>query len=83
MNVMKTAMLFIIGSLFVWNKNYAQTATRIPITTIVPSINTGQNYSPWLNDNTSSLISNVWGSSNMQYIDVKAKSADQIERSAK
>jgi endoglucanase len=73
MNVMKTAMLFIIGSLFVWNKNYAQTATRIPITTIVPSINTGQNYSPWLNDYTSSLISNVWTSSNMQYIDVKAK----------
>ena len=54
---------------------YSQTASRVSISSITPSINTGQDYSPWLNDDTTSLVADVWTSGNMQYIDVKLKLA--------
>lgn len=47
----------------------AQKPQRINITSITPSINTGQDYSPWLNDNTDNLVTDVW-QDNMKYIDV-------------
>ena len=42
----------------------------IGITLITPSVNTGQDYSPWLDDNLNNLVQNNWNSSNFQYIDV-------------
>jgi uncharacterized protein YjdB len=73
MGLTKTVMFIIVACLCIVNKNYAQTPTRISIASITPSISTGQNYSPWLNDDVTNLIANVWTSSNMQYIDVKIK----------
>lgn len=42
----------------------------IGITTITPSINTGQDYSPWLDDDLNNLVQNSWNPTNFQYIDV-------------
>ena len=38
----------------------AQTEQRIRFTSISSSINTGQDYTPWLNDDTTSLVQDVW-----------------------
>ncbi|MBB4601011.1 hypothetical protein HNQ93_001628 [Hymenobacter luteus] len=48
----------------------AQSETRVSITAISPSLNTGQDYSPWLTDDLSRLVSNHWEPANFQYIDV-------------
>ncbi|GGG50914.1 hypothetical protein GCM10011378_28860 [Hymenobacter glacieicola] len=48
----------------------AQTETRVSITAITPSVHTGQDYSPWLNDNLNDLVRNHWEPANFQYIDV-------------
>jgi hypothetical protein len=45
--------------------------SRILIDQITPTINTGMNFQPWLNDNLNNLVSSVWNGSNMQYVDVK------------
>ena len=42
----------------------------VAITAITPSVNTGQNYSPWLDDNLKNLVQSNWSGPNMQYIDV-------------
>ena len=47
----------------------------IGITTITPSINTGQDYSPWLDDNLNNLVQNNWNPLNFQYIDVTLRLA--------
>jgi len=47
----------------------------IGITTITPSINTGQDYSPWLDDNLNNLVQNNWNPINSQYIDVTLRLA--------
>ena len=51
------------------------TEERIAITTITPSVNTGQDYSPWLDDNMNNLVPNCWQPANFQYIDVTLKLA--------
>ena len=38
----------------------AQTEQRIKFTSITSSVNTGQDFSPWLNDNLDSLVQDVW-----------------------
>jgi endoglucanase len=48
----------------------SQAGSRINIKSITPSINTGQNYLPWLNDDLNDLVQNQWSSNNLQYIDV-------------
>ncbi|MGI4759513.1 MAG: PA14 domain-containing protein [Janthinobacterium lividum] len=48
---------------------------RVAITAISPSIDTGQDYSPWLNDDPASLVQNSWMPANFQYIDVTLKLA--------
>lgn len=45
---------------------------RLPITTITASENTGQNYSPWLTDNLSSLVQSAWGA-NEKWVQVTLK----------
>ncbi len=48
----------------------AQTEQRIKFITISPSINTGQNYTPWFDDNLNDLVPDNWNAANNQYIDV-------------
>ncbi|RZK22460.1 MAG: hypothetical protein EOO63_18290, partial [Hymenobacter sp.] len=64
------------GCLLTWSAR-AQTAgeERVAITSISPSIDTGQDYSPWLNDDPSNLVQNGWMPANFQYIDVTLKLA--------
>ena len=52
---------------------FSQTASRITITSITPSAVTGQDYSPWLNDDTTNLIPDVFSAANNRYIDIKLK----------
>ncbi|GAB3845980.1 hypothetical protein GCM10028822_05300 [Hymenobacter terrigena] len=47
----------------------------IGITSITPSINTGQDYSPWLDDDLNNLVQNNWNPTNFQYIDVTLRLA--------
>jgi endoglucanase len=47
----------------------AQTIQRIKFTTITSSINTGQDYTPWLNDDTTSLVQSVW-QNNFVWVDL-------------
>ncbi|RZL15767.1 MAG: hypothetical protein EOO62_03100 [Hymenobacter sp.] len=51
------------------------TEERIAITTITPSVNTGQDYSPWLDDDMNNLVQNCWWPINFQYVDVTLKLA--------
>jgi endoglucanase len=46
-----------------------QSEKRIKIVSAVPSEDTGQDYSPWLNDNTNSLVAEAW-QNNFKYVDV-------------
>ncbi|MDO7887380.1 PA14 domain-containing protein [Hymenobacter cheonanensis] len=48
---------------------------RVAITAISPSIDTGQDYSAWLDDDPSNLVPNSWMPANFQYIDVTLKLA--------
>ncbi|RPD43371.1 hypothetical protein DNI29_23780, partial [Hymenobacter sediminis] len=54
----------------------AQTEKRIVITAIMPSVNTGQDYSPWLNDDLNDLVRNHWVPTNFPYVDVTLKLAE-------
>ncbi len=45
-------------------------AVRIGITSISLSENTGQDYSPWLTDDVTNLVTSVWGAANARYVDV-------------
>ena len=67
--IMKKTLLPLLAILFAM-PSVIKAQSRIPITTIIPSENTGQDYSPWLNDNTDSLVADAW-QGNMKYIDVK------------
>jgi endoglucanase len=73
MGIVRKTIFFIGVCLSILNIGYAQTGSRIPISSITPSISTGQDYTPWLNDDVTSLVADVWGTLNMQYIDVKLK----------
>lgn len=52
---------------------------RISVDAIIPSINTGMNYQPWLNDTVTSLVAGVWTPINMQTIDIKLKFASRCQ----
>ncbi len=56
--------------IFLYLISCAQTEGRIGITSIIPSENTGQDYSNWLNDDLSALVPNCWTAANFKYIDV-------------
>lgn len=54
--------------------SYGQSASnRINISSITPSIDTGQNYAPWLNDDLTDLVQDQWAAKNFQYVDVTLK----------
>ncbi|MEA5429353.1 T9SS type A sorting domain-containing protein [Arcicella lustrica] len=46
-------------------------AERIKITAVKPSEETGQDFTPWLNDDLNNYVENAWGSSNNRWVDVK------------
>ena len=52
--------------------NPTDTVSRIPIAAIIPNHFTGQDYSPWLNDNLDSLVQGTYGNNdpNNRYVDV-------------
>ncbi|SDT41588.1 Por secretion system C-terminal sorting domain-containing protein [Mucilaginibacter mallensis] len=52
--------------------SFSQTEQRIKFDTITSSINTGMDYSPWLNDNVDSLVQEVW-LNNFVWVDVTLK----------
>jgi hypothetical protein len=51
------------------NKLITDSSNRIPVVSIVASENTGQDYSPWLNDNLDSTVAFQWGV-NDKYVDI-------------
>ncbi|KAA9357655.1 carbohydrate-binding protein [Larkinella humicola] len=51
---------------------FAQTEERIRFVSVTPSEETGQDYSPWLNDNTDSLVAQAW-TNNFKWVDVTLK----------
>lgn len=52
-------------------------ANRVAITSITPSLPTGQNYAPWLNDDLTDLVQSDWSAANQQYIDVTVALANR------
>ena len=46
---------------------------RLVVDSVISAINTGMNYTPWLNDNLLNLVASAWGSINNQYVDVRLK----------
>ncbi|MFB9865137.1 T9SS type A sorting domain-containing protein [Rufibacter immobilis] len=44
--------------------------SALKVVSIKPSINTGQDYSPWLDENLSNLVKSVWAANNNQYVEV-------------
>lgn len=73
-NLLFTILLVITGLL-----SSPQSGERILAISVTPNINTGQDYNPWLNDDVSNLIPNVWSPSNFQYIDITL----QLEKRSK
>jgi endoglucanase len=70
--VYKTTILLVcLISCLQFSVHCQSLATRVPIISATPSINTGQNYSPWLNDNLNDIVKSIWTPLNLQYIDVK------------
>lgn len=61
---------------FTWSAQ-AQTAgeERVAIISASPSLDTGQDYSPWLDDDPGNLVQNSWLPANFQYVDVTLKLA--------
>jgi endoglucanase len=51
---------------------FSQTEQRIKFNSITSSVNTGMDYSPWLNDNVDSLVQQVW-LNNFVWVDVTLK----------
>ena len=67
----KISLLVCLASCFLLAAAQGQPAgTRVAITAITPSLNTGQNYAPWLNDDLNDLVQSEWSAANQQYIDV-------------
>ncbi|RVT96532.1 T9SS type A sorting domain-containing protein [Mucilaginibacter limnophilus] len=61
-------ILVALATIVFLNNAYAQDQ-RIPFISVVSSQNTGQDYSPWLNDNLDSLVQEAW-QDNFVYVDV-------------
>jgi len=57
---------------------FSQSIERIKIASITPSENTGQDYSPWLNDDLNDQVQSAW-TGNFKWVDVTLS----LERSCK
>jgi len=67
---MKTRLLFIFFLLMTGKSLLAQTSTRLNIISILPNVYTGQDYSPWLTDDTAVNITDVNTPDNDFYTDI-------------
>lgn len=65
------AKLRVFGFPYTARWNIDSLAPRQYYSSVNASVQTGMNFTPWLNDNLSSLVASVWASVNMQYIDVE------------
>lgn len=84
-NTMKTKLKqmkklsVIIGSILLLilfldpTKSNAQTVVQLTVTSAKPNINTGQDYSPWLNNNINDVVQPVWGPGTQVWVDVTLK----------
>ena len=66
-------ILFYIFIFFNSTILFAQTEQRIKIISVTPSVNTGQDYSSWLNDDLNNLVPNTWTTANLSWVDVTLK----------
>ena len=66
--VLKSCLLLLVCSYSICC--FAQTEQRIKFTSVISSVNTGQDYTPWLNDDITSLVQNVW-QNNFIWVDLK------------
>ncbi|QKG57443.1 hypothetical protein GKZ68_12915 [Hymenobacter sp. BRD128] len=74
--MIKIFWLALVGGLLAFSaQGQAAGEVRVAITAISPSIDTGQDYSPWLDDDMNNLVRNSWMPANFQYIDVTLKLA--------
>lgn len=63
--------------LFVHTFLFAQNTQRIRFTSIIPAVNTGQDYSSWLSDDLNNLVPNVWSKANLRWVDITLKLEQQ------
>lgn len=69
--LLRAVKILLISLVCLYSVNcFAQTEQRIKFTSIIPSVNTGQDYTPWLNDNVDSLVQDVW-QNNFIWVDLK------------
>ena len=74
--VIRLWLALTVGCLLTWSaRAQAPGEERVAITTITPSIDTGQDYSAWLDDDPNNLVPNGWLPANFQYVDVTLKLA--------
>lgn len=52
-------------------RGQAPAEQQVPIVSATPSVNTGQDYSAWLDDDPGHLVPDHWMPANFQYIDVR------------
>ncbi len=76
--MVKNSLLLVILFLFVNKHTIAQTEQRFRFTSITPSENTGQDYSPWFSDDTNILVQDAW-QYNFKYVDVSLKLAQHCK----
>jgi endoglucanase len=67
-----TKTLLIVVLLLANLLTFGQTEERIPIVSVTPSENTGQDYSSWLSDDLNNLIPAAW-QDNFKWVDVTLK----------
>jgi hypothetical protein len=70
----KKLSLLLVFLLLLCNWCFAQTPQRLRFSSITAGKNTGQDYSPWLNDNVDSLVQPAWNA-NFVWVDVTLKLA--------
>lgn len=67
---MRTSLLTIILVCgFILGRSQTNSPQRLPIASVTPSENTGQDYSPWLSDNLNKLVQSAW-SDNLKWTQV-------------
>ncbi len=67
---MKFLLLLAFTLMSLLQVGYPQNTNRVKVIHIIPSEDTGQDYSPWLTDHLDTLIQSSWGK-NQQWVDVK------------
>ncbi|XZF15689.1 T9SS type A sorting domain-containing protein [Chitinophagaceae bacterium MMS25-I14] len=67
---MKTHLLLVLLLLIAGNNLMAQTPERLGIISVLPNQPTGQDYTPWMNDDTTLLVADVNSTDNQIYTEI-------------